>query len=83
ADKATEAARRRGVLLASGFLVGESFVGVILAVADTLAGRSAALALVGPDFASYATWMGLAVFASGLAVFYRLTARAEPDEAVA
>ncbi|WP_246686164.1 oligopeptide transporter, OPT family [Methylobacterium sp. WL8] len=83
ADKATEAARRRGVLLASGFLVGESFVGVILAVADTLAGRSAALALVGPDFASYATWMGLAVFAGGLAVFYRLTGRAEPDEAVA
>ena len=83
ADKATEVARRRGVLLASGFLVGESFVGVILAVADTLAGRSASLALVGPDFAPYATWMGLAVFTGGLAVFYRLTARAEPDEAAA
>lgn len=79
ADRATETARRRGVLLASGFLVGESFVGVILAVADTLAGHSAALALVGPDFAPYATGIGLAVFLAGLGVFYRLTARVAPN----
>ncbi|WP_246686601.1 MULTISPECIES: oligopeptide transporter, OPT family [unclassified Methylobacterium] len=83
AGAATETARRRGVLLASGFLVGESFVGVILAVADTLAGRSASLALVGPGFAPYATWLGAAVFGCGLAVFYRLTARADLDEAAA
>ena len=71
-NKAVEDARRRGVLLSSGFLVGESFVGVILAAGDTLAGRSSALALVGPDFAPYATWLGLAVFAASLTVFFRL-----------
>ena len=79
ADAAIEEARRRGVLLASGFLVGESFVGVVLALADTLAGHSAALALAGPDFAPYATGLGGAVFIAGLAVFYRLTSRARAD----
>lgn len=72
--KAVDGARRRGVLLASGFLVGESFVGVVLAAGDTLAGRSAALALVGSGFAPYATWLGLAVFLVGLAVFFRVIA---------
>ncbi|MGU3537918.1 OPT family oligopeptide transporter [Methylobacterium sp. A54F] len=71
-----EAARRRGVLLASGFLVGESFVGVLLAAADTLAGHSNALALAGPGFAPVATWLGAGVFGVALAVFLRLTARA-------
>ena len=78
--KAVEGARRRGVLLASGFLVGESFVGVILAAGDTLAGRSAALALVGPGFAPHATWLGLAVFLAGLALFVRVIA-ADPGRA--
>ena len=71
---AVEAARRRGVLLASGFLVGESCVGVLLAGADWLSGRSGVLALglEGPA----ATWLGLAVFLAGLGAFYRLTSRA-------
>ncbi|GJE44206.1 OPT family oligopeptide transporter [Methylobacterium soli] len=75
ADAAHEGVRRRGVLLSSGFLVGESFVGVLLAGADTLTGRSASLALVGPDFAHLATGLGLAVFVAALAVFYRLVSR--------
>ena len=74
-DRAYECVRRRGVLLSSGFLVGESFVGVLLAAADTLAGRSAALALAGPDFAAVANGLGLAVFLGALAVFYRLVSR--------
>jgi putative OPT family oligopeptide transporter len=78
ADKAVGAARRRGVLLASGFLVGESCVGVLLAGADLLAGHSAALALVGPGFAPYATWLGLGVFLAGLAVYLRMVST--PDE---
>jgi len=72
-----EAARRRGVLLASGFLVGESFVGVVLAGADTLTGRSASLALVGPAFASAATGMGFAVFLLSLAVFFHVVSKPE------
>ena len=75
ADAAYEGVRRRGVLLSSGFLVGESFVGVLLAGADTLAGRSAALAFVGPDFAPFAGALGLAVFVVALVVFYRLVSR--------
>ncbi|CAA2156207.1 hypothetical protein MBRA_01804 [Methylobacterium brachiatum] len=66
------AARRRGVLLASGFLVGESCVGVLLAAADLMAGHSGALAIAGPGFASTATWLGLAVFLAGLGVYLRL-----------
>jgi putative OPT family oligopeptide transporter len=72
ADKAVGAARRRGVLLASGFLVGESCVGVLLAGADLLAGHSASLAIAGEGFAPYATGLGLAVFLGGLAVYLRM-----------
>jgi len=71
-DRAVGAARRRGVLLASGFLVGESCVGVLLAGADLLAGHSAALAIAGKDFAPYATGLGLAVFLGALVVYLRL-----------
>ncbi|MFY9290379.1 MAG: oligopeptide transporter, OPT family [Methylorubrum rhodinum] len=73
---AYESVRRRGVLLSSGFLVGESFVGVLLAGTDTLAGRSAALAVTSPDFVPMANELGLIVFLISLAVFYRLVSRA-------
>jgi putative OPT family oligopeptide transporter len=81
-DKAVGAARRRGVLLASGFLVGESCVGVLLAGTDLLAGHSSAIAIVGKDFATYATWLGLAIFLAGLAVYLRMvsTPAAAPRE---
>jgi OPT oligopeptide transporter protein len=72
ADKVVGAARRRGVLLASGFLVGESCVGVLLAGTDLLAGHSSALAITGEGFAPYATGLGLAVFLGGLAVYLRM-----------
>jgi putative OPT family oligopeptide transporter len=70
-----EGARRRGVLLASGFLVGESFVGVLLAGADLSAGKGSSLALVGPDYRTIATWLGAAVFAVSLGVYFRLVSR--------
>ena len=63
--EALEAARRRGVLLASGFLVGESFVGVGLGRRRTLRPLRDAR-LVGPDFADAATYLGAAVFVVGL-----------------
>ncbi|QEE39808.1 MULTISPECIES: oligopeptide transporter, OPT family [unclassified Methylobacterium] len=61
-----EASRRRGVLIASGFLVGESFVGIGLTAVDAASGHSSTLSLVGPDFAQAATYLGAAVFAVGL-----------------
>ncbi len=70
-----EGARRRGVLLASGFLVGESFVGVLLAGADLSAGTGSSLALVGPDYRTIATALGAAVFVASLAVYFRLVSR--------
>ncbi|GJD65550.1 OPT family oligopeptide transporter [Methylobacterium frigidaeris] len=74
-ETVVEPVRRRGVLLASGFLVGESFVGVLLAAADTLTGRSASLALVGPDLAHLAPAFGVVVFGVALVAFYRLVSR--------
>jgi putative OPT family oligopeptide transporter len=69
-------ARRRGVLLASGFLVGESFVGVLLAAADLMAGQGSSLALVGEGFHTMAAWLGAAVFAASLAATFQLVSRA-------
>ena len=60
------------MLLASGFLVGESCVGVLLAGTDLLAGHSSAIAVAGKGFAPYATGLGLAVFLAGLAVYLRM-----------
>ena len=77
---AVERARRRGVLIASGFLVGESFVGVGLAAVDAATGRSHSLALVGPGFAGMATVLGLVVFAATLTILFQLVSRApEPS----
>jgi putative OPT family oligopeptide transporter len=58
-----EQARRRGVLIASGLIVGESLVGVAMAAVIGASGSQAPLALVGPSFAPVADWAGLAVFA--------------------
>jgi uncharacterized oligopeptide transporter (OPT) family protein len=69
-----EALRRRGVLVASGFLVGESFVGMLLAALAVLTGRDDVLGLGGPVFAG-TTWLGLAVFAACAVGFYRVASR--------
>lgn len=61
-----EQCNRRGVLFASGLIVGESIIGVIIAViiviSVTSGGSEAPLQLVGKDFADTAEWLGLAVF---------------------
>ncbi|MDP4025588.1 oligopeptide transporter, OPT family, partial [Methylobacterium sp. NEAU 140] len=72
---AEDASRRRGVLIASGFLVGESFVGVGLAAVDAASGHSSTLAVAGPGFAAAAAWLGLAVFLLALALFARALRR--------
>lgn len=61
-----EGCNRRSVLFASGLIVGESIIGVIMAaiivVSVTSGGSDAPLALVGSEFASAAQFLGLAVF---------------------
>jgi putative OPT family oligopeptide transporter len=65
AGRPNEAAdKRRGVLIASGFIVGESLVGVAMAAIIGTTGNQAPLALVGDGFAGTAQWISLAVFAA-------------------
>lgn len=66
-----EAANRRGVLIASGLIVGESLVGVLMAAVIVAADNDAPLVLVGPGFAPTADLLGLAVFALVAVLFWR------------
>ncbi|OLO02909.1 OPT family oligopeptide transporter [Salinicola socius] len=70
-ERASAQPRQRGVLLASGLIVGESLVGVLLAGVIGMSGAPAPLALVGDDFASTARWLGLVAFVVVCLGFYR------------
>jgi putative OPT family oligopeptide transporter len=76
-DKRTksEAASRIGVLLASGFIVGDGLFGVALAGLIVATGSGTPLALVGDGFATPAIFVGLALFGAILAYLYRWIAR--------
>lgn len=63
--------RRRGVLLASGLIVGESLMGILLAAIIGTTGQDAPLALVGAAFENTAQWLGLVVFVVICVLFYR------------
>ncbi len=68
---------RHGVLFASGLIVGESLVGVIIAIiivfSVTSGGSDAPLAIVGKEFGPTADWLGLLVFIVMIAIFvYRV-----------
>ena len=75
-EEAEAAGNRRGTLFASGLIVGESIIGVLLAgvivVSVTNGGSDAPLALVGKDFADTAEYLGLAVFALSLVIFSKI-----------
>jgi putative OPT family oligopeptide transporter len=64
------ATRQLGVLLASGMIVGESLIGVLLAAIVVFSGRAAPLALVGDGFATAAIWMGGIAFAGLTGALY-------------
>ena len=72
ADKlpSSESAKRLGVLLASGLIVGESLWGVALAGLIVATGKGEPLALVGDAFAKSAVWLGLIAFAALTAGLY-------------
>lgn len=64
------AAEERGLLLASGLIVGESLMGLLIAAVIGFSGSDAPLALVGHDFAP-GIWLGLFAFAALFVFFYR------------
>jgi putative OPT family oligopeptide transporter len=71
--------KQLGVLLASGLIVGESLIGVLLAATVVFSGKDAPLALVGGGFANAAVWIGGAAFAAiGVALYAWLNRLAGP-----
>ena len=61
-DDYAERPRQRGILVASGLIVGESLVGVLLAAVIGFTGKDAPLALVTGAFDGMAQWLGLLAF---------------------
>ena len=74
-----EATKQLGVLLASGMIVGEGLVGVIIAALVAFSGKDFPLALVGDEFAdNAAVWIGSGVFVLTVFLLYRWAARMRP-----
>jgi putative OPT family oligopeptide transporter len=67
--------RQLGVLLASGLIVGESLIGVLLAAVVVFSGKAAPLALVGDAFADASLWIGGIAFALSIIALYRWVTR--------
>jgi hypothetical protein len=57
-----EMAKRFGLLLASGLVVGESLLGIVNSGVIVATGNPTPFALVGPSFAEPANWIGMALF---------------------
>ena len=62
--------RQLGVLLASGLIVGESLIGVLLAAIVVCSGKATPLALVGEGFADVSVWIGGVVFVAAIYALY-------------
>lgn len=70
-----EATKQLGVLLASGLIVGESIIGVVIAAIVAFSGKGTPLALVPSSFANAAEILGGLAFIAVIAVLYRWIAR--------
>src|SRR3954469_6920389 len=68
-----EGAKQLGILLASGLIVGESLIGVIISAIVVFSGKPAPLALVSPEFETAAIFIGGIAFAAVGFVLYRWT----------
>jgi putative OPT family oligopeptide transporter len=68
-----EFAKRIGVLMATGMIVGESLFGVLYAGIVVVSGKGAPFALVGDDFATPALIGGAVVFCVLIGLLYRRT----------
>lgn len=71
-----DVARRMGVLVASGMIVGESLFGVLLAGVIVATGNASPFAIVGDAFQRYAVPLAGAAFALAIYLLYRWSARA-------
>jgi putative OPT family oligopeptide transporter len=80
AEQRTDAAaiKQLGVLLASGLIVGEGLMGVILAGAVVASGKGAPIALVGDGFVAASQGLGLAAFAIVLFALFGGISRRRP-----
>ncbi len=66
-----EATKQLGVLLASGMIVGESIIGVVVAAIVVFSGKATPLALVGDSFQNASIWIGGIAFAAVIFAMYR------------
>jgi putative OPT family oligopeptide transporter len=73
-----EAVKQLGVLLASGLIVGEGLIGVLLSAIVVFFGADT-LVLVGPGFANVAVVLGGVAFTAIAVFLYRWVARLEPN----
>jgi putative OPT family oligopeptide transporter len=72
-----EGTKQLGVLLASGMIVGEGLIGVLVAALVAFSGKDFPLALVGDSFAANAAvWLGGIAFAGVIYLLYRWVGRA-------
>jgi len=72
-----ELPRRRGTLVSSGLIVGESLVGVVLAGLIGFTDNQDVIALVGKDFVQTAMWLGGIVFLLACIDLYRRVANSK------
>jgi len=71
-----ESTKQLGVLLASGMIVGEGLVGVLIAGLVAFSGKDYPLSLVSDGFAEHAAvWIGAGVFVLTVFLLYRWIAR--------
>ncbi|HCK85015.1 MAG TPA: oligopeptide transporter, OPT family [Hyphomonadaceae bacterium] len=70
-----EMAKRFGVLLACGLIVGESLLGILNAGLIVATNNPAPIAIVGPEFAAASRWIAAGLFAALLAASYAWVSR--------
>jgi hypothetical protein len=68
-------AKRFGVLMASGFIVGESLLGVLNSGLIVATNNATPIAIVGEEFAATSRWVAVAVFATLLVISYAWVSR--------
>jgi putative OPT family oligopeptide transporter len=66
-----EATKQLGVLLASGLIVGEGLIGVVISALKAFSGKDAPLAVIGSGFATAGKIIGGLAFVAIVAVLYR------------